>query len=256
MVKFIRCYWGNLDSRNGEHRDEIINVSKVTNLNEYVYVWGVDNFNFITSLGFECELVSENPFPYGPNLTPDFYIAKLDAIKLGCQKFSEVVFLDWDTRQLKNVDSEFFTLLTKHRIGIQMPLYIYDFDYARRVLSEDPGMEQAEVDYMFRHSEELKVFSFRWNEHMVSPNAGFVFCSDSRIIDELIHLCKRFDIQSCNEEMSMMILSRMNCNSIEDYIKIYEPLVCSIDPSRVNQDSLNSFIDSVAKKDSYFCHMF
>ena len=256
MVKFIRCYWGDLDSRNGEHKNEILHVSEITKLNEYVYVWGVDNFNFISSLGFECELVSDNPFPYGPNLTPDFYLAKLDAIKLGCEKFSQVVFLDWDTKQLKDVDDQFFSLLSQNRAKIQMPLYIYDYDYARRVLSEDPDMEQGEIDYMFRHSEELKVFSFRWNEFMVSPNAGFVYCSDSLLIDELVSLCKRFDIQSCNEEMSMMILSRMNCSTIYDYIQTYEPLVCSIDPTRISQDILNIHINSLSKKDSYFCHMF
>lgn len=64
-MRFIRAFWGHLDNFNQRHKNEIIDCSKNKNLREIVYVWGLKNYNFIKSLGYDCELVSPNPTEHG-----------------------------------------------------------------------------------------------------------------------------------------------------------------------------------------------
>jgi len=256
-MRFIRAFWGDIHNpKSSHHKEEIQKVAETSTLDELVFVWGRENYNYITSLGFDCKLVSDNPYPYGKSFNSDFYIAKLDALRFGCMMYNEVIFLDWDTEQLKELDDKFYSEIKSSNSKILMPLYIYEYDYARKVLTTELDWKDSEIDYMFRHSRELKVFAYSWNNYMVTPNAGFVYCNDLSTIEELIGLCKEFNIQTCNEEMAMCILSKINCSDILDYIENYEPTVCSIDPRRTKQPELNTFIDSVKQKTSYFCHMF
>lgn len=255
-MRFIRAFWGDINSDKGHHKREIDNVADTTTLDELVFVWGEENYNYISSLGFDCKLVSDNPYPYGKSFNSDFYIAKLDALRFGCMMYDEVVFLDWDTVQQKEIDDEFYFNLNSSNSKILMPLYIYEFDYAKKVLTDELDWGDSEIDYMFRHSRELKVLAFRWNNYIVSPNAGFVYCNDLSTIEELINLCKEFNIQTCNEEMAMCILSKINCSNIKEYILNYEPSVCSIDPNRKKQPELNEYINSIKPKSNYFCHLF
>jgi hypothetical protein len=63
---------------------EIVEVSKTKNLNEIVFVWGLDNYEYIKSLGFNCELVSDQSTQYGEDYlhnSDSYMLHKLVAIK-------------------------------------------------------------------------------------------------------------------------------------------------------------------------------
>lgn len=258
-MRFIRAFWGDLNNFNQRHRYEIIESANNKNLNEIVFVWGTENYKFIKSLGFECNLISEDSTQYGDDYLYDsdkYMIHKLMAIKLGVESFSEVVFLDWDCKQLKSIDDNFYEILKKSDSEIQMPLYIYPNNYSEIVLNEWVGIPQKEKEYVLKQQHYLEKYNYNWNNSFVTPNAGFVFCSNSNVIDELIRINKNEKIGIASEEMTMVEYSKRNCDSVIDYIKRYEPIVCNAKlDTHFNQKELNELISSIIKKDLYFQHI-
>lgn len=256
---FIRAYWGNLDNFNQRHKYEIIKVSKSQNLNEVVFVWGAENYKFIQSLGLHCELVSNEPTQYGNDYLYDsdkYMIHKLIAIKLGIEMFSEVIFLDWDCKQLKSIDNKFYELIKEADSEIQMPLYVYPTDYLKILLNDWKDISQKEKQYITKQQYYLEKYNYSWNANFVTPNAGFIFCSNPNIMDELININETEKIGIASEEMAMVVYSKRNCKSLTDYIKRYEPVVCNAKfDDHFNQKELNDFIAQLVKKDLYFQHI-
>ena len=257
-MRFIRAFWGDLDYDNGKYRKEISNIAQNSSLNDYVYVWGTQNYNFIKSLGFDVELVSKNSTEFGEDFLEDsntFFFHKLDAVKRGCNGFGSVIFLDWDTRQIKPIDKVFFDLLNKQDKNIQMPLYVYPKNYIELVLKEWNNIPFKVEKYLYKQVEGLKKHNYQWNNSWVTPNAGFIYCSDSSVIDELFSICERYNINVASEEMSMVEYSKKFCSNTEEYVKRFEPIVCSAkDNLHFNQSELNKEIDLHLKKNLYFIH--
>ena len=59
----IRTFWGDLSSFGGKYQNQIQDTTD-ENLNEIVYVWGMDNFEYLTNLGYTCELISEENYNF------------------------------------------------------------------------------------------------------------------------------------------------------------------------------------------------
>ena len=257
-MRFIRAYWGNLDAFDGRHRKEIQNIASSTKLNDYIYVWGKDNFEFITSLGLEAQLVNELPTEYGTDYLYDshtYMFHKLEAVRKGCLQFGSVIFLDWDTIQLKDIDNNFYELLRVQDSKIQMPLYTYPKNYKQIVLNQWRGIPPKEKEYIDKQITGLVNHHYSWDDNWVTPNAGFIYCTDATVIDELYRLCTVYEIQIASEEMSMVEYSKQYCDSVNEYIERFEPLVCDAkDFSHFNQTDLNRLIESKIQKDLYFLH--
>ena len=257
-MRFIRAFWGDLDTDNGKYRSEIHNIAKSSKLNDFVYVWGRQNYNYIKSLGFEAKLLSESSTEFGEDFLENsdtFFLHKLDAVKRGCEEFNSVIFLDWDTKQLKELDNNFFKLLYKQNHKIQMPLYTYPYNYIELVLNDWKDIPNKVKQYLYKQVDGLQKHHYGWNSTWVTPNAGFIFCSDGSIISELLEICKQYSINVASEEMSMVEYTKKFCKDVENYVKVFEPIVCSAKSNlHFNQSELNNYIEKFLKKDLYFIH--
>jgi len=257
-MRFIRAFWGDIDYDNGKYKKEILNIANTSNLNDYVYVWGEENYKFIKSLGFDAELITKTPTEFGDDFLKNsdtFFFHKLDAVKRGCDSFGSVVFLDWDTRQLKDIDKLFFDLLYVQDKYIQMPLYVYPKNYIELVLDGWKDIPSKVEKYLYKQVNGLQKHHFSWNNSWVTPNAGFIYCSDSKVIEKLFLLCEKLNINVASEEMSMVEYSKKYCTNVEQYIKRFEPIVCSAkDNLHFNQSDLNKEIDLHIDKNLYFIH--
>ena len=256
--KFIRAFWGNLDNFNQRHKIEINNTSKNKDLSEMVYVWGDKNCNYIKSLGFEVTKMSDKETEFGFDFLYDsdvYMIHKLEAIKKGIDQFGSVIFLDWDCNQIKKIDSLFFEMIEQQDLGIQMPLYSYPKNYKEIIFKEWKEIPDKEREYVTKQDEFLKKHHYVLNDNFITPNAGFIYCSDSKIIDDILLVNKEFDIKIATEEMAFTEYSKKKCNTLKDYIVRYEPLVCNAKyESHFNQKELNTYISTFIKKDLYFIH--
>jgi len=251
-LRFIRAYWGDLSAFNGRHLDEILNIKSTSKLNDYVYVWGQSNYDYLTSLGFECEYMGEFTYDYLNN--SDIYmLPKLWAIQAGVAMFREVVFLDWDCLQKREIDSEFYTLLRKGAT-IQMPLYNYPIDYKQQVFEEWKDIPVKEKDYIEKQYECLLEFNYQWENSFVTPNAGFIYCNSLEDINTLLELIKKTpNINIAIEEMGFVKYTKQHCKTVLDYVARFEPLVASAkEESHFNQKQLNSILPT---KTLYFQHI-
>jgi hypothetical protein len=257
-MKFIRAFWGDLNNFNQRHRKEIINASGNKDLSEVVYVCGDKNCDYIKSLGFEVVKMSDNETEFGSDFLYDcdvYMIHKLEAIRKGIDQFNEVIFLDWDCNQIKRIDSLFFEMIEQQDLGIQMPLYSYPKNYKELVFSEWQDIPDKERAYVTKQDEYLKKHHYVLNDDLITPNAGFIYCSDAKIIDEILLLNEEFDIKIATEEMAFVEYTKKRCKDLKDYIIRYEPLVCNAKyDSHFNQRILNDYISKFIKKDLYFIH--
>jgi hypothetical protein len=254
-MQVIRTFWGNLNDR---YKKEIINSQKTFKLNEYVYVWGRDNFNFIKSLGLQCKLVSENPYEFGNDFLKNsdtFYFHKLYALKFGCEEFGEVLFLDWDTIQIKELTSNFYKLLREKKSKIQMPLYVYPKNYKELVLKEWLDITDSQKLFLDKQLKDLKKHHYILKDTWVTPNAGFIYCNDSTVIDEIIDLCIINQVQTSSEEMGMVLWTKQFTEDLSGYIEKFEPNVCSVNIARFNQSELDARIKTQIKRDIFFTHI-
>jgi hypothetical protein len=258
-MKFIRAFWGDLSNFNERHKHEIIEVSKNKNLNEMVYVWGVENNKFIKSLGYETILMSDNPTEYGDHYlynSSTYMIHKLEAIKMGIKMFEEVIFLDWDCKQLKPIDKDFFYLLKLQDQEIQMPLYLYPKNYSDIILNEWGELLDSErKKYVLKQQIFLQKHHYEWGDSFVTPNAGFIYCSNASIINDLISISYEHEIGIATEEMAFVEYTKKFVSTLEEYVYRFEPLVCDAKyETHFNQKDLNKFISKLIKKNLYFIH--
>jgi hypothetical protein len=251
-LRFIRAYWGDLSAFGGRHSDEILNIRNTSKLDDYVYVWGQSNYNYIKSLGFECEYMGEFEYDYLNN--SDIYmLPKLWAIQSGVLQFKEVVFLDWDCLQERELDDNFYQLL-RSRDSIQMPLYVYPINYKEQVYSQWLDIPIKEKQYIEKQYEGLTKFHYKWQDSFVTPNAGFIYCSSYDSINSLVGILKQnSDINIAIEEMGFLQYAKQHCNNIEEYSLRFEPLVASAkQDTHFTQRDLNKVLPN---KTIYFQHV-
>lgn len=126
---FIRGLWGNdglvidmnnrrerLQFRNEMQRPKITNDILLSAQNKFevdymTYVFGTNNYDYLTSLGIKCKLIDKRSVVW--DLKTENYRHKLEIIKCGAYDYDEIVFLDWDTQVIKPVDDNFWLNLSK-----------------------------------------------------------------------------------------------------------------------------------------------
>lgn len=112
-MRFIKALWGDQDSRNyGRVKDAVSNYAaaperSMESGNCVVYCFGSGNQKLVSDIGLETRLLDDCHEPHwygsGPNWTH-----KVDAIAAGIEEFGEVIWMDWDMRQLEPLDDKFW----------------------------------------------------------------------------------------------------------------------------------------------------
>ena len=257
-MRFIRAFWGDINCCDGRAIKEITHVAKTSKLNDLVYVWGDDNYNFVTLLGLEAIKVSSNSTVYGSDYLDDcrtFFNHKLKAIKLGVIEFGEVVFLDWDCHQIKEIDEDFYTLLRYQNNKVQFPMYSFPEDYVERVLTEWPDIGDKDRKYLIKQFEYIKKHNYKLNSDYIVPNFSFVYCTDTSLMDELMELSQNEYVDLMTEESAAMYYIKQIRPTLDDFVQKNEPLVCDAkNEHHFNQKDYNTFVKKYLNKQLYFVH--
>lgn len=245
-IKIIRALWG--DSK------LVLNeVPERPLYNEYVYVWGIDNYRLLIERGYEAELVDTFHTPF-PSKYHTFF-NKLVIFKKAIEKFNRILFLDWDCTQIKSIDREFWQWFEGKSYAA--PLYCYPLDLKNHI----SGMDDEQKKWMHLQIPMLDKYSWKHDNLFVLPNACMVYLSDLSLCIKMIEHYRKYNMSTV-EEFAMF--SSLEC-SLEYYLKNYEiPFVFG----RPDQDyfslgdlngdfsrQLNSFIKTNTDKDIYFEHI-
>lgn len=224
-MKLIRALWGN--------REDIrLEIPIQPRENEVVYVWGKENLKYLTSLGYDTRFVGDiNNFE-----SEWSYKLKLDAIDLAYQEFKEILFLDWDCIQIKDIFGLEFN-------SPSMPLYSYPKNYT----FDNPILKK-----------QISLYSWEFENSYVLPNASYISVQGFNLGQELKKIHKRYKFNTLVEEFSFKVFT--DC-SLDDYIKNYDsPYLYGressqyfwVDGKKVNTaKKLNNYIGN---KDIKFVH--
>jgi hypothetical protein len=173
---FVRGVWGNCFNeegiRNGKLHKDVMAIKENPFTEPFVtYVFGKENQEYLTSLGFEARLINERSVIW--DMETELYRHKLDIFKAAMDDFDEIVFLDWDCVPTKAIPDDFWDVMNK-KAPFQANLFQYrtkkclwrDIDY-RKVTNggfiylRDKHIAQAFIDnwtefYYWVKDQELK----------------------------------------------------------------------------------------------------
>lgn len=254
-MQFIRIFWGDYN----RYEKQIIEAKK-DNLDEKVFVWGYDNYVKLKELGYDCDLIDMQPYDYTIANAHTFkhhrsLIHKIKGIDIAMETYSEIVFLDWDVRKIKEIDDNFYKLLRDRECDLQVPLYTYPtkaFDYL---------LNNIKDDLMQKFFKKLKLFiekySYKKEGNYIIPNTGFFYCADKTIVEDLLEIIDEYKLQTVPDELSVFIFSNADFDS---YIKNYEPLVIGAkqhgyDWWNEEENDLEKYKLKTLKKEIYFEHL-
>lgn len=254
-MQFIRIFWGDFN----RYENQIIEAKK-DNLGEKVFVWGYDNYTKLKELGYDCDLINMQPYDYSiaNGHTFDHHkslIHKIKGIDIAMETYSEILFLDWDVRKVKDIDETFYKLIRERHCDLQVPLYTYPkkaFSYMLNTIQEEK---------MQKFFKKLKLFvdrySYRRYDNYILPNTGFFYCCDKTIVEDLLDIIEMNKLETIPDELSVFIFSNADLNS---YIKNYEPLVIGAkqhgyDWWNEEENDLEKYKLNTLKKQIYFEHI-
>lgn len=211
MVKIVRVLWG--DSVNHE-----LPKVPIFSGQEVVYCFDYESFWFAQDLGYECKLVKDDLFP-GKKLNN--FGRKLQALDLALQEYDEVLMLDWDCYLLKPLDKNFYDSLKEK--PIQIPLYIQHEDTAQAIIEiQDISPSKSFIDEMKLMEKGFHKYGWKWEEGIVAPNFGFVYCRDKSLGKKLVDIAIKEDLTTVVDEFATLIY--VDC-TLEEYIEKYTPRV-------------------------------
>ena len=237
-IKIIRALWGNFDFYKKE-------IPSCPIYNETVYVWGNQNLNKLNELGYDTIFMGEDV-----DKSSHTFHLKLEALVKGQTDFDEIIFMDWDIKQIKEFDDVFYTQLREKEFS--MPTYSYPIEFLN-----------LKLEYKWVNSiiDDFKKYGWRYNAHIVIPNAGFIYSNKSKIPYELNRISKEKKISTLTEEFSMWNFA--NCSLI-DYIVKYEPKCIYGRPTDTifeleniknkSEIELHTLINSLMDKNIYLIH--
>ena len=252
-IKVVRALWGKWQAFQYE-------IPKSPLFDELVMVWGEDNFNFLTGLGYKCTLADIDPnFKEQDSVEAQTHSLhlKLEALEISMRKYDKVLFLDWDTNPIKELDDTFWS--TFEGVDFQAPLYSYPLNVGDEI--KYLNYNQPSINWANTHTEYSGKYSWTWNDLCVMPMAGFVYLSNPNQAKELVNHYKEKEIRGLIDEFSLFCLA--DC-SMEEYIQRHEPttllgreseLVFKL--GRIDRNiylPLNQHIGKTIKKDIYFIH--
>lgn len=256
-MRFIRAFWGDIRVDKEKFIREIRHAAK-QRLNELVYVWGDENYNILKSFGYECFKVSSKQYEFSNDIAndaPKFFLHKVKAIKMGVEEFGEIIFLDWDCWSIKGIDDKFFENLKKQNKTLQIPLYSFPKEgYLEEVFKRWSNIPDKHRSVTINHYENVKLGYYDFETDMVVPCTCFVYCSDISIINEYLQFWEETHFKY-SEECLWYLLLVNKCNTLDEYIQTYEPLICDAKHEwHFNQKELNFYMQKMINKDLYFIH--
>ena len=204
-MKIIRVLWG--DKVNHE-------VPRIPLLkDEIVYVYSMDFYWELKARGFEIRVVKEDIF----NGEWNHYGRKLQCLDLALQEFGEVILLDWDCYQLKPFDDEFYNILKQK--PIQMPLYLQHKDTKEAILDlVDKNQSFKFMEEMDLLQEGFRKYGWEWEDGLIAPNFGFVYCRDKSFAKKLINIAIKEKLTTVVDEFATLLY--VDC-TLEEFIKEY-----------------------------------
>ena len=250
-IKIIRVLWG------GNVNHEIPRMPLYPE-QEIVYCFDYESFWFIQNLGYEAKLVKDTKFD--GNKGYNKFGRKLQALDLALQEFGEVLLLDWDCFILKPFDKNFYDSLKEK--PIQIPLYIQHKDTKNAVLEM---LVKDQSPSLLRELEDLEAginkYGWEWEEGVVAPNFGFVYCRDKSFGKKLVDIALEHDLNSVVDEFATLIY--VDC-TLEEYIEKYVPRVVKgrsdqmiIYDTRIHKLSrkFSKWLDTKVNITNYFEHV-
>lgn len=256
-MQIVRAFWGDMNPTYSNQIMDSINDK----LNEIVYVWGKENYEFITSKGFMCVLVSEEPYDYTISSAHTMYDQKnlnhkLVAIDLATKDFGEIIFIDWDCHPIKELDKSFFDIL-RNGGPLRVPLYVYPkhaIDWLIEKTRHEPN-----YNFFMKFKHFVHLHSYEWEDNFIIPNTGFIYCRDHTITTKLIELSNQHKLESVPDEFAVMVYAKELGLSLEDYIKTIEPSGISGKEHNEDwwikeQDGFNQYASTLIEKVLYFRH--
>lgn len=259
-MKIIRTFWGDVNSMGNRYTEQITEAIS-DNLNEIVYIWGIDNFNYISNLGFDCKLVSEEPYDYSiaSNHTLWDYrslIHKLKCIDIAVKEYGEIVFVDWDCRKLKELDTEFYETLSNGN-ELQVPLYTYPKATLKWLI--DKTKDDSTNGFFVKLNEFIQLYSYEFENNYIIPNTGFIYCRNGNITERLLELCDIYKLESVPDEFAVMNYAIELGYSLDEYILNIEPNVIAgkVHPYEFwmkEQNLFDGYVSNMINKTIYFKH--
>lgn len=248
-IKIIRAFWG-VDLKT---RIEIPPIPIFPN--QIVYVWGIDNEEFLKSRGFKTRLVEEPEYEIH---NTNWLIRKLIVIDLALKEFGEMIFLDWDCYILRELDDTFYSYLKEK--PIQCPLYTHYINPMKSFMEYNTNPTDADIEYYNEIEKNLFKYSWKLDDMMIIPNFGFFYSRDVTIGESLLKIARDNDVRGVVDETSLFIY--INC-TLDEYIVQYLPKVVRGVAEEMTdtgfiisnvQKKLNKYIDTKVDMDIYLKH--
>ena len=250
-IPIIRAAWGTMETGLATIIEEIDNKCFRFPF-EHVYVWGNEALEQLQQRGYDCTLVSEEPFTKGMDYTTYMHYKKLVASSMAFEVFGEHLLLDWDCslslghtnpdgsearewelkgeNQLPVFPKNFWELCRKNEVS--MPLYVWW--YKRLFFEEGEDVYKSKnlagptadlIQPAHKCSPQIRSvlnhYGWKWNGMYMIPNACWMYTKGNINIGlELLDIMFKKDIRANVEEVCMKIWS--NC-SIDEYIEKYHP---------------------------------
>jgi len=240
MIKVVRALWGDLNQFINE-------IPKKPNYNEMVYVWGVENDDYLKKCGYDTTLINKTNI-WNIN---KHYIHKLESFVEAEKMYGEFLFLDWDIKELKPLDEDFYTEVKSQKFSASLYGYPQEFIDLKGNIDE---WTDKQINLMDRYC---------WfNDGVyILPNAGFVYSNKKGFGDDLIRIVNEYQIETLIEEFAIQIYSNMTLN---DYVLNHESKVIngrpewySVNVNGVNIDSprrINNYVTNLVQKNLYLIH--
>jgi len=205
---FMRAFWGVYDeghriTKRKQRVEKNINTILNNKFNEpfITYVFGKDNFEFLTSLGLrDCIMIDPDPHPFDP--IEEQYRHKLEAIRYCFEEdgYDEMVHLDWDCVPQKKLSPDFWDILGKKEV-FQANL----LQYHRRKAT-------------WRKDDMRKI-----------PNGGFVYIRDKKVPSALIEVWEGMRQPSVEPPMAKYTDNLIGgWKGKEKYWELFEPEVVNL----------------------------
>jgi hypothetical protein len=251
-MKIVRCLWGTDTKFDFECRSIQSDKHLYNGIEQIVFVWDTHNKELMDELGYKSIYMGYSD-EYSELMKFHY---KLDALKLAMEMYDEIIFLDWDCNIKKELDDNFIKTLQNGN-DIQMPLYFYPNEILNEFSSISPYVKEEQHYYNILFYTLIRLAKWKFNDGVVVPNAGFIYCRNSNFIQELISLVHSEGLSTNIEELAAMLYFQKEITSLDEYINKYEPMVCvgrGNDEMRGKQKILNEYIESKMAKEKYFIH--
>lgn len=187
-MQYISCLWGNDYVINNI---ELINNYKVTNPDTIFYTYGSDITNKLRSIGLRTVQLGATSIPsISDSTSPKFFYHKVEAIMEAVSKFKEVVYLDIDCLYTNKVSMLEIKNTLRKGSELQSGFYTYPKNFINSIL--DPHfIHSSREGKMWVLSMYKKViengyeFSTGLRDYYLMPNAGFVYCRNEYLWEEI-----------------------------------------------------------------------